>query len=237
MTSNYTHYRTGQTPLTLDEHRAIGALTWRMDTELSLITNTIGPAYGAKMCDMASKARRALDAARVALLFKFEDEYPPQAHDTPYDWPVGHEQAYANARATVRQRAAIIIEPTIEYVPPARFVDGRGHRLAGPLTFREHLVIGNMLYQARQDLMDLFVNKLQYAYGKTHTICERTRRTVAKIEKLRCKLDGFVCCEHPLSAEEVDGVPVTHAYYSPSGRERLNPPLVRREFLRMREMA
>lgn len=208
-------------PIAPDEHVAIGAMLWQMQDDLRLITNTVGPAYGAAMCDRARRVNRSIHAQLFALSAVFRSEA------NPYEWRNSYTPlpSPAVAREIIRRRATTIIGPPIPYEPYGPLARG----LNNPLTFREHLVVGAMLVQMHDDLMFLHVNKLQHAYGRTHAICQRARQAVQRLASLRSALDGQVCAEHPLPEHEIESIRITHAYYGHTRPDSLRP--IARSFL------
>jgi hypothetical protein len=91
-------------------------------------------------------------------------------------------------------------------------VSARDGRLAGQLTFREHLVVGDMLSRIRDDLMTLAC-RLQRAYGVKHKTFLAVHAAQARLETLRDNLDCKVCGECPDDIKTEEGVGITWAYY------------------------
>jgi hypothetical protein len=115
--------------------------------------------------DAVLRVERDLGSLRPAMATRFYKEHP-LAEPNPYAGarPVEIKPAFlcCDRRAELRQKATTILEPAIAYEPPAE----RRKRPHGALQFREHVVIGSLLVQMRHDLQQLWVNRLQYAYGK-----------------------------------------------------------------------
>jgi len=216
-------------PITFDDHEAIGAMLREATDSLCLITPVVRQHYGAALARLVVKTERTVQSLFYELREGTFDLNLGSPYDAAYTvsdvrqpWP-----HYLNERAHVRRLATTVIEPEIAYEPPSR--PRGGSQPCGPLTFREHLVIGKLLYQIRADLMALFVNRLQHAHGKTHITVRRAERSVRVLDSLRSMLDGRVCGgEYLPTVHIVDGVEITHAYYG--GLGHLKPK--KRDFLR-----
>jgi hypothetical protein len=202
-------------PIAPEEHVSIGAMLWQMQDDLILVTNTVGPAYGAAMCDRAQRVNRSIHA----LLFALSDVFLSDGN--PYEWhdPSAPPPSPAAAREIIRRHAMAIIEPPIPYEPYGTLSPERHN----PLTFREHLVVGAMLMQLHDDVTCLHVNRLQHAYRRTHPTCQRARQAVQRLASLRSALDGKVRAEHPLPEHEIEGIRITHAYYGHARPDSLRP--------------
>lgn len=195
--------------LDIEQHSAISVQLFAAEDELNSISHVVGRAYGAAMAAKTLRTWRAIERVRMGLETQFYTEHPGGVGPIPYVvQSVSPPHQLSAHCATIRRMATTIIDPEIPYVEPTA---SRGRV---QLMFREHLVVGKMLSAMRLFLMELFCEHLQHAYGKTHEVCKRIRRAIKAVEGLKCALDTRVCSEYPLTVREIEGIPITHVYYS-----------------------
>lgn len=197
--------------ISTDDHVIIGDLLRDIEQRLSLVANVVGPAYGSRFCDKCSKTRNAVWRVRSTLGDRFFDQvgYSWSLHDSPY--ADKSDRIVVDERIAVRKMATDIINPIVEYVSPTERISNN-RRCLGALQFREHLVIGAMLMQIREDITNLWVNRLQHVYGKTDNVCKRAAQVIKYLDGLRSDLDSKVFSEHS-EVLSVEGVGLPDVYY------------------------
>lgn len=78
-------------------------------------------------------------------------------------------------------------------------------RKSNPLTFEEHVALGDDLKVARDRLLKLVIRAYN-SYGKSTRIGRRANRALISVDNLRCELDNLLCGSLPLTDDRWRGV-------------------------------
>jgi hypothetical protein len=180
---------------TFETYCQIATLCRRIDP----IPNIVGPAFGAAMCDTASRAVMGLFMLRIGVgdtldIAHGEDELPTgDIRDQQRDlsWPP------LGARNVLRARAGIEALPLDTRL-------GNRHRLL-PLTAAEHLYVGADIKIIHEGLV-----RVGCALGKFGRLPRLAKTATRQLLTLRSRLDSVVCREFP---DGINGEPPTHVYF------------------------